>query len=393
MISARTSQNSLATSPLGELFQLRKEPGVTGLPVLSVTMNDGVVNRDTLDRKDDGKLTPSAHLLIRKGDLAYNMMRMWQGASGLATQDGIVSPAYVVVTPSESIDPTFASYWFKSTRMIHLFWAYSYGITGDRLRLYYKDFARIPVSVPTKNDQVRIGKTLAAADRAIARTEDLIAAKRRLKKALAQKLLSGMARIRGFSGPWTSHKFGDYVSLSKTRFDPKSPHKTCPCIELEHISGGEGRLLATVDSKKQRSIKAVFEKEDVLYGKLRPNLRKSYYCEFDGVCSTEIWVMKTDDQTCCGAYLAELVQTNGFLSAACVTTGTKMPRADWGVVSEVQFALPSVPEQMKIIDVLHVVGRQVDLYKTKLAQFRHLKVGLTQRLLGEAVPKRCHYLW
>ena len=91
---------------------------------------------------------------MRKGDLAYNMMRMWQGASGLAGQDGMVSPAYVVVTPSDTVDPTFASYWFKSARMIHLFWAYSYGIAGDRLRLYYKDFARIPVTLPPKSDQV-----------------------------------------------------------------------------------------------------------------------------------------------------------------------------------------------------------------------------------------------
>ena len=64
---------------LGELFRSRKESGVAGLPVLSVTMNDGLVHRDTLDRKTDGKLAPDEHLLIRKGDLAYNMMRMWQG--------------------------------------------------------------------------------------------------------------------------------------------------------------------------------------------------------------------------------------------------------------------------------------------------------------------------
>ena len=138
---------------LGELFHLRKEPGVLGLPVFSVTMKDGLVKRDTLERKIDGNLAPNDHLLIRKGDIAYNMMRMWQGASGLATKDGIVSPAYVVVTPSDSIDPVFASYWFKSARMIHLFWAYSYGITGDRLRLYYKDFAKVDSLVKTPPSQ------------------------------------------------------------------------------------------------------------------------------------------------------------------------------------------------------------------------------------------------
>ena len=136
------------------------------------------------------------------------MMRMWQGASGSAKQDGVVSPAYVVVTPSDAIDPTFASYWFKSARMIHLFWAYSYGITGDRLRLYYKDFAKIPVTVPPKSDQIRIGKMLAAADRAIARTEDLIAAKRRLKKGLAQRLTIGKLRFSDFRESWTRRSLG-----------------------------------------------------------------------------------------------------------------------------------------------------------------------------------------
>ena len=142
MVSDSTSQNSPHTVLLGELFQLRKEPGVAGLPVLSVTMNDGLIHRDTLDRKTDGKLAPDEHLLIRKGDLAYNMMRMWQGASGLAKQDGIISPAYVVVTPSDAIDPTFAFYWFKSARMIHLFWAYSYGITGRPLEALLQGFCQ-----------------------------------------------------------------------------------------------------------------------------------------------------------------------------------------------------------------------------------------------------------
>ena len=388
MIRDSTSQISPHIAPLGELFQLRKERGVTGLPVLSVTMNDGLVHRDTLDRKTDGKLAPDEHLLIRKGDLAYNMMRMWQGASGLAKQDGIVSPAYVVVTPSDSIDPTFASYWFKSARMIHLFWAYSYGITGDRLRLYYKDFARIPVTVPPKNDQTQIGRTLAVADRAIARTKDLIEAKRKFKEGLAEKMLSGVLRVRGCSEPWTGHKFGNFVSLSKTRFDPRNSQENRPCIELEHISQGDGRLIGMVDSQEQWSTKAVFEREDVLYGKLRPNLRKSYYCEFDGVCSTEIWVLKADPQTCCGAYLAELVQTDRFISAACVVTGTKMPRADWSVVSEVSFVLPSVPEQEKIVAVLQTASRQLNLHQKKLTKLLQLKECLMQKLLsGELSAK------
>ncbi len=176
---------------LGDLFRPRRERGRPGLPVLSVTMNGGIVRRDSLERKDNGTLPPEEHLLIRKGDIAYNMMRMWQGASGLAQTEGIVSPAYVVVAPTDGIDPLFASYWFKSARMVHLFWAYSYGITGDRLRLYYKDFAKIPVRVPPKQEQERMGRILGIADREIALLEKKLSAMHNLKSGLLQELLTG----------------------------------------------------------------------------------------------------------------------------------------------------------------------------------------------------------
>ncbi|MHB1155868.1 MAG: restriction endonuclease subunit S [Phycisphaerales bacterium] len=366
---------------LGDLFRSRREPGKAGFPVTSVTMYGGLVQRDTLDRKSNGNLTPEEHLLIRKGDIAYNMMRMWQGASGLAENDGIVSPAYVVVAPKDGIDPMFASYWFKSARMIHLFWAYSYGITGDRLRLYYKDFARIPVIVPPKPEQERIGRVLSTTDRAIAGVEKLIAAKRTLKKGLAQQLLTGQRRLPGFNKPWSKREFGQLASVSKKRFDPQNGENR-RCIELEHISQGDGCLIRTIDSRGQQSMKAVFSKGDVLFGKLRPNLRKSYLCGFDGVCSTEIWVLLAQSSVCCSEYLAQLVQTERFVAAACITSGSKMPRADWGYVSEIPFDVPTVPEQTRIAAVLGAADREIVLLEKKFATLRELKKGLMQKLLN-----------
>ncbi len=368
---------------LGDLFKSRRQRGREGLPVLSVTMNDGLVHRDSIDRKSSGNLAPEGHLLIRKNDIAYNMMRMWQGASGLAETDGILSPAYVVLAPKENIDPLFASYWFKSSRMIHLFWAYSYGITDDRLRLYYKDFARIPVSLPSKDEQKEIGRVLATTDRAIAGVEKLIAARRTLKKGLAQQLLTGQRRLPGFKKPWAKHEFGDLANVSKKRFDPKSGESR-RCAELEHVSQGDGRLIGTIDSRSQQSLKAVFSTGNILFGKLRPNLRKSYLCEFDGVCSTEIWVLQAHSKVCCSEYLAQLLQTERFISAACITSGSKMPRADWSYVSEVPFNTPTLPEQKRIASVLGSVDKGILLLEKKLASLRKLKEGLMQRLLTGA---------
>lgn len=69
------------STKLGNVFKSRRERGRTGLPTLSVTLNDGLVLRESLERKTDTNLSPEEHLLVREGDIAYNMMRMWQGAS------------------------------------------------------------------------------------------------------------------------------------------------------------------------------------------------------------------------------------------------------------------------------------------------------------------------
>lgn len=173
---------------LGELFSSRKEKGIEGLPTLSVTINDGLVDRSSIERKTDTNLSPQEHLLIHKGDLAYNMMRMWQGAFGLADYDGLVSPAYVVLLPTEHVDSKFAYYLFKSSRIIYLFWAYSYGLTGDRLRLYFNDFTKIKHIIPPFSEQKAIADLLSTWDEAIEKTERLIRVKEKQLNAYGKEL-------------------------------------------------------------------------------------------------------------------------------------------------------------------------------------------------------------
>lgn len=181
---------------LRDVFESRKEKGRNGLPTFSVTLYNGIVNRCEIDRKMETNLSPNMHLLIKSGDLAYNMMRMWQGASGLAKSNGIVSPAYVVLKPSECVDSIFASYWFKTSRMIYLFWAYSYGLTEDRLRLYYNDFSLIKCSLPSLKEQKQIAETLTTAQQEIDLLKQLSEKYKTQKRGLMQKLLTGAWRVK-----------------------------------------------------------------------------------------------------------------------------------------------------------------------------------------------------
>ena len=394
---------------LGDLFRSRKEPGVTGLPVLSVTMNDGLVHRDILDRKDDGKLAPKDHLLIRKRDLAYNMMRMWQGASGLAKQDGLVSPAYIVVTPSDAIDPTFAFYWFKSARMIHLFWAYSYGITGDRLRLYYKDFAKIPVIIPSKSDQVQIGKTLAAVDRAIARTEDLIATKRRLKKGLAQQLLTGRRRLvdqrRCMAGKeskcgwipreWEEIQLGTlgttYTGLSgKKKNDFGSGMPYIPYLnvfENTYIDTTRMDFVRVEQGERQNKVRygdlffttsSETAQEVGMAAVLLQDVKETYlnsFCFGFRLKSFERLLPEFAVQLLRGEKTRQRI--------VCLAQGATRYNLSQSVLKELWIPLPPPDEQRAIASVLRSADLQVDLLLRKLAAQRQLKKGLMQQLLAD----------
>jgi type I restriction enzyme S subunit len=183
---------------LGDYFDQSKEKGRPGLPLLSVTMTNGMVDRDSLDRKMETTLAPGEHLLVRPNDLAYNMMRMWQGALAIADREGLVSPAYIVARPRPDVEGRFAGYYLKSSRMLHRLWAHSYGITDDRLRLYFKDFASVRAEFPPLPEQRRIAEILSAWDAATEQTRKLMASKERMQRGLAQRLLSGRLRFGEF---------------------------------------------------------------------------------------------------------------------------------------------------------------------------------------------------
>lgn len=191
---------------LSYYFTHSKRKGLSGLPLASVTMHNGLVPRADLERDKERKtktsLAADDHSLVEPGDIAYNMMRMWQGAFGLATVPVNVSPAYVVMRAKPTLDPRFAAHWLKSDRALYLLWAYSYGLTDDRLRLYPKEFLQIPVAWPDVNEQRRVAALLDSWDAAIATAEKLVKAKERRLDWLRARILTGDKRLPGFAKPW-----------------------------------------------------------------------------------------------------------------------------------------------------------------------------------------------
>lgn len=191
-----------SVTKIGDQFAERKERGRAGLPVMSIVMNVGLVNRSSVDRRVETALAPEQHALVCEGDVAYNMMRMWQGVLGRASFDCLVSPAYVVLRPLESIDSRFAQWLFRDLRTIHAFRQASKGVVDDRLRLYPKDLFPIPMAMPKcRYEQSYIADRLDVQLEAIESAARGLEKLYLLKRGLMQDLLTGSRRVTALLEP------------------------------------------------------------------------------------------------------------------------------------------------------------------------------------------------
>lgn len=195
---------------------------------------------------------------------------------------------------------------------------------------------------------------------------------------------------------WEVKELEEICYPSKTRINPITSSKSYKCIELEHLAQGSGILLGYANSNELKSQKSVFEEGDVLFGKLRPYLRKYYLANFDGVCTTEIWVLKTKNETS-NRFLYQLVQSDKIIEAANLSTGTKMPRAEWKTVSETKIPIPTLNEQTAIATALSDADALISSLEKLIAKKRNIKQGAMQKLLqpkeGWVVIKLPEIVW
>ena len=154
--------------------------------------------------------------------------------------------------------------------------------------------------------------------------------------------------------------------------------KNLPCIELEHLSQNTGEILGTIDSCEQQSTKNLFEKNSVLFGKLRPYLRKFAKPQFKGVCSSEIWVLTGIKIS--NDYLFQYIQSEQFSELTNIQSGSKMPRADWNVISVSEIEYPSRQEQTKIANFLSAIDQKMEVMAEQIEQVKTWKKGLLQQM-------------
>ena len=145
---------------MGELYIERNERGNDSLQILSVSIHTGVSDR-ALDEETLGKFVKrsedkSTYKHVYAGDLIFNMMRAWQGAIGVAKNEGMISPAYISAIPNDEVYPLFVDYALRRDSAIAEINNLSYGVTDFRKRLYWDSFVKVGCKIPSVNEQRKI---------------------------------------------------------------------------------------------------------------------------------------------------------------------------------------------------------------------------------------------
>ena len=132
-------------------------------------------------------------------------------------------------------------------------------------------------------------------------------------------------------------------------------------IGLEHIEQQSLSLNSVGHSTEVESNKFRFRAGDILFGKLRPYFRKVYRPHFDGVCSTDIWVVRAKDGIDKG-YLFYFMASHEFVDmASSGSSGTRMPRADWNHLKNIVWTIPPISEQRAIAKILSDLDAKIEL--------------------------------
>ena len=320
---------------VGELLIERNEqaPMNEEYPLMAFIANEGVAPKG--ERYDRSSLvTDTENKLYKRtefGDFIYSSNNLETGSIGLNKYGkACISPVYSVFHPTGIADSNFLGRRLVRKDFINSMVKWRQGVIYGQWRIHESDFLKIDIPVPSVEEQIQIGTFLDYLD-------NLITLHQRNSADFVSRFFSD------FTNTWEQRKFEDIAVRSSSI----SSESGLPRVEYEDIISGTGRLNKNIFAKESDKTGIVFHKGDVIYGKLRPYLQNWLLPSFNGLAVGDFWVLQP--QNADSSFLYRLIQSRQFDEVANQSTGTKMPRSDWKLVSKTEFFIPSaIGEQAAI---------------------------------------------
>ena len=358
-----------------ELFQNITDKNHPDETVLTIIQGKGTLPREQAGRNihyDDASL--SNYKKVEQGDFIIHL-RSFEGGLEMANEAGIVSPAYTILRCKRPHSSLFYDAYFHTDEFINHNLSKSVEGIRDGRQISYEAFKWLGIPYCEPTEQEKISNLFAALNERIAKQRDLIEALKKYKRGLLSAVFS--QNVSMFSTA-DFYAFSELAVRRSEKYDPKC-NAHAVCIELEHIEQETGRIIGSTCADYQNSIKTVCKPGDVMFGKLRPYLRKYAFVQKECVCSSEIWSLIPTDIVI-PKYLFYLIQSEAFMKAANVSSGTKMPRAEWSTIAKSGYPIPSKDDQQATVDILETTDRIIVSHVASYNRLIEYKKGLLQRL-------------
>ena len=381
---------------VGDCFTERVESMPDG-ELISVTINDGIKKFSELGRHDNSNDDKSKYKKVCVGDIAYNSMRMWQGASGYSPYEGIVSPAYTVLSPNSGINSKCLAYQFKLPEIIHTFQVNSQGITSDNWNLKYPALSQIEIFVSKdEQEQAKIAKYFENLDNLITLHQRKCDKLQKIKKSMLEKMFpqneskKPEIRFKGFNVDWEQRKLGDLVIshnagiyISKEDYGTGTNVIGVGNIYDNDIFDGEIYRLGPVNDEK-----FLLEENDLIYGEsslVPEGIARTVCVGKNGVGSAFAWHTRRVklDQSVINSHFATL-ELNYNIDVRKYLISVSTQTALTGMTTEgyfgVTLSLPTVEEQAHISSLFKQFDHLITLHQRELEKMKYIKKSMLEKM-------------
>lgn len=336
---------------------------------LSVSMKGIVPQLETAAKTnahDDRKL-------VKKGDFAINSRSDRRGSCGISPYDGSVSLINTVLRPRENMYSGYYNWLFHTVQFSDEFYKWGHGIVDDLWTTGWQDMKKISITNPSFKEQRKISNYLdvkcSQIDSLLSQIQEQIDTLEQYKKSViteaVTKGLNPDVEMKDSGVEWVGQvpkqwKMSKMKYSCKTRLNNNWSEKDgeLDYFALENIESWNSRYIETENNYDLTGSKLCY-KNDVVFGKLRPYLAKTFLVDYNRCCSSEFAIFYNFEGL--QKYLLYLVTNERFVKEVDISTyGTKMPRANIDFINNLLIPVPPVQEQKQIVEYLDNKCSQID---------------------------------
>lgn len=364
-------------------FNERSKKGYPNLPLLAATQNHGVIKKENYENRTvEATKGLEALKLVEEGDFVISL-RSFQGGIELCHDSGIISPAYTILRPS-AITASYFKHLGKSPIFIQLLKSMVTGIREGQ-NIDYGKLRENLLPIPSLEEQEAIAHYLDSAtskiDAAIAQQQKMIDLLNERKQIIINNAVtkgldphvkmkpSGIDWIGDIPEHWEVIKLKFAVTLNNVKSNSSNK------IGLENIESGTGKYIETTSEFEGNGTE--FRVGDILYGKLRPYLKKVLVAENEGNAVGDFFVLRPNQNTNSKflQYLLLSQQMTDTINSS--TYGAKMPRVSYDFMGGLYIPYPSFDEQISIVDnirqVISPIEHNINNYNRQISLLQERK--------------------